>query len=353
MTLRGAHERLASAGSLPANRSAGRGMRRGDGAAARLRRADSRGRRRGAALPGHRGAPAGVRAVLGGLRRAAGGGTRPGWLTTWPATTRAANRGYGETSVTDYPKMITPADHVEPVPRRIRAMLGGEVVLDTTEALYVWEWPNYPQYYIPVTDVKPAVLVDEQHPQKLRRGTARRHGLRAGGISRPGSARVYGSDALAGLAGTVRFDWDALDAWFEEEEEVFVHPRNPYTRVDALRSARTVRVELDGITLAESSSPVMVFETGLPTRYYLNRTEVNFAHLQPTATVTSCPYKGKTSGYWSVRAGEADHLALAWPYAFPPRQLLPIAGMVAFYNEKVDITIDGRQLERPVTHFFR
>jgi uncharacterized protein (DUF427 family) len=255
--------------------------------------------------------------------------------------------------VTDYPKMITPADHVEPVPRRIRAMLGGEVVLDTTEALYVWEWPNYPQYYIPVTDVKPAVLVDEQHPQKLRRGTARRHGLRAGGISRPGSARVYGGDALDGLAGTVRFDWDALDAWFEEDEEVFVHPRNPYTRVDALRSARTVRIELDGVALAESSSPVMVFETGLPTRYYLNRTEVNFAHLQPTATVTSCPYKGKTSGYWSVCTGEAVHPDLAWAYDFPTRQLLPITGMVAFYNEKVDITIDGCQLERPVTHFFR
>jgi uncharacterized protein (DUF427 family) len=137
-------------------------------------------------------------------------------------------------------------------------------------------------------------------------------------LSRPGSARVYGSDALDGLAGTVRFDWDALDAWFEEDEEVFVHPRSPYTRVDALRSARTVRIELDGITLAESSSPVMVFETGLPARYYLNRTEVNFAHLQPTSTVTSCPYKGRTSGYWSVRAGETVHPDLAWPTISPP-----------------------------------
>jgi len=252
-----------------------------------------------------------------------------------------------------YPQMITPAGHVEPVPRRIRAVLGGEVVLDTTEALYVWEWPNYPQYYVPVTDVTPAVLVDEQHVQKLRRGTARRHGLRVGGISRPGSAHVYADDAPDGLAGTVRFDWDALDAWFEEDEEVFVHPRNPYTRVDALRSTRTVRIELDGVVLAESSSPVMVFETGLPTRYYLNRCEVNFEHLQPAATVTSCPYKGKTSGYWSVSTGGTVHPDLAWAYDFPTRQLLPIAGLIAFYNEKVDVNIDGRPLERPVTHFFR
>ena len=152
----------------------------------------------------------------------------------------------------DYPKMIVKAGHIEPVPRRVRAMLGDTMVLDTTRALYVWEWPNYPQYYIPVADVDPAVLVDEQHPQKLQFGTARRHGLRLGEVSRPGAARFYADDALAGLAGTVRFVWDALDSWFEEDEEVFVHPRNPYTRVDALRSTRTVRVELDGVVLAES-----------------------------------------------------------------------------------------------------
>jgi uncharacterized protein (DUF427 family) len=247
--------------------------------------------------------------------------------------------------------MITPAGHVEPVPRRVRAMLGGEVVLDTTDARYVWEWPNYPQYYIPLADVQPSVLVDERHEQKLHLGTARRHGLRAGDISRPGAARVYTDDAAAGLAGTVRFDWDALDAWFEEDEEVFVHPRSPYTRVDALRSTRTVRVELDGVLLASSSAPVMVFETGLPTRYYLNRTEVIPGHLLPTATVTACPYKGKTSGYWSVRVGDTVYPDLAWAYDFPTRQLLPIAGLIAFYNEKVDISVDGTRLERPATHF--
>jgi uncharacterized protein (DUF427 family) len=139
------------------------------------------------------------------------------------------------------------------------------------------------------------------------------------------------------VAGCVRFEWDALDAWFEEDEEVFVHPRSPYTRVDALRSTRAVRIELDGVVLAESSSPVMVFETGLPTRYYLNRTEVNFEHLEPSDTVTACPYKGKTSGYWSVRSGEQLLPDLAWAYDFPTRQLLPIAGLIAFYNEKVDI----------------
>ncbi len=253
----------------------------------------------------------------------------------------------------DYPEMIASTDHVEPVPRRVRAMLTGRTVLDTTRALYVWEWPNYPQYYVPLTDVDTSLLLDEQRPQRLKRGTAYRHGLRVGETTRPGAARVYRDDAAAGLAGTVRFDWSALDAWYEEDEQVFVHPRNPYVRVDALRSSRPVRAQLDGVVLAETTSPVFVFETGLPTRYYIPRIDVDFDHLVPTDTVTECPYKGRTSGYWSVRAGGAVHSDLAWTYDFPTRQLLPIAGMIAFYNEKVDHVLDGRLLDRPSTHFFR
>ena len=252
-----------------------------------------------------------------------------------------------------YPQMIAPTNHIEPVPRRIRATLGGRVVLDTQRAVYVWEWPNYPQYYIPLADVSTDVLIDEDRVQKLSRGTARRHGLRVDDQDRPASARVYTDDALEGLAGMVRFEWDALDAWFEEDEQVFVHPRNPYTRVDAVRSTRTVRIELDGVVLAESSSPVMLFETGLPTRYYVNQTEVNFVHLLPADVETSCPYKGKTSRYWSARVDGAVHADLAWAYDFPTAAVNPIAGLIAFYNERVDVFLDGQREERPVTHFFR
>jgi uncharacterized protein (DUF427 family) len=229
--------------------------------------------------------------------------------------------------MTDYPRAITGTGHVEPVPRRIRAMLGGTVVLDTSRALYVWEWPYYPQYYIPVTDVAPAALA----------------------LS---TTRILGDSAAdARLAGTARLEWGAMDAWYEEDEEVFVHPRSPYVRVDALRSTRHVRVELDGILLAESRSPVLVFETGLPTRYYLSRTEADLTRLIPSGTRTACPYKGTTSGYWSVRTPGGTHPDLAWAYDFPTRQLLPIAGLIAFYNEKVDLTVDGTPLPRPDTHF--
>ena len=156
------------------------------------------------------------------------------------------------------------------------------------------------------------------------------------------------------LAGLLILSWQPglLDRWLEEEEEVGGHPRDPYKRVDALASSRHIVVGLDGVTLAESDRPVLLFETGLPTRYYLDRSAVDFSHLRPSATGTSCPYKGRTSEYWSIEVGDEIHADLAWTYDFPTRQLLPVAGMVAFYNEKVDVFIDGVEEQRPKTHFF-
>jgi uncharacterized protein (DUF427 family) len=231
--------------------------------------------------------------------------------------------------VQEYPQPIVPPGHVEPAPRRVRAFLGGALVLDTTRALYLWEWPPYPQYVVPLADVAPGVLVDEGTPVSSDLGAAALHGVRAGGQDRPGAARVHAGDRIPALAGTVRFRWSALDAWFEEDEEVFVHPRSPYSRVDALRSSRTVRVERDGVLLAESRSPVLVFETGLPPRSYLPRTDVRWEHLTPSDTVTVCPYKGRTSGYWSASVGGGTVTDIAWSYDFPTRDLLPIAGLVA------------------------
>ncbi|MEJ7832387.1 MAG: DUF427 domain-containing protein [Nocardioides sp.] len=224
------------------------------------------------------------------------------------------------TTAPPHPQPITPEGHVEPVPRRIRAVLGGRTVLDTTSAVYRWDHEWYPAYYVPEADLDADALEGALHREPS-------------------------------LEGRVRVDWDAVDVWLEEDEEVFVHPRSPYVRVDALRSTRSVRVELDGVVLAEAISSVMVFETGLPTRYYLDRTNVHWEHLEASDTQTPCPYKGRTSAYWSVRTGEALHEDLAWRYDFPTRQLLPIAGLIAFYNEKLDIVLDGVRLDRPHTKF--
>jgi uncharacterized protein (DUF427 family) len=257
----------------------------------------------------------------------------------------------GRSGMRDYPVGVVPVDHVEPVPRRIRGVLNGVTVFDTTRAVYVWEWPKYPQYYIPLDDVDREVVVDEDHSERLRRGSARRYGFRVGKVEKKGVAHLFAGDKIEALAGMMRIDWAALDAWYEEDEQVFVHPRDPYTRVDAIRPTRPVRIELHGVVLAESSSPVMVFETGLPTRYYLDRTEVRFEHLQPSETVSSCPYKGQTTGYWSFVADGKVEKDVAWSYVFPTAAVLPIAGLIAFYNEKVEIFLDGELLERPRTHF--
>jgi uncharacterized protein (DUF427 family) len=252
--------------------------------------------------------------------------------------------------VSDYPAPPVPVNHVQPVPRRIRAFLAGQPVVDTTEARYVWENTSYPQFYIPLGDVDTNALVDEQTAIETSRGDAQRYGVRVGDVNRPNAASVLTAAKVEGLDNTVRFSWSAFDAWFEEDEQVFVHPRNPYTRVDSLRSSRQLRVESKGVVLAETSSPVLCFETGLPTRYYINRTDVDFTRLVPSDTQTACPYKGTTSGYWSAEVELRIHPDIAWTYDFPTRELQPIAGLIAFYNEKIDLFLDGVALERPRTH---
>ena len=285
--------------------------------------------------------------------RHATGVARSGEPNDRPAAPAPSPPSSWRVGVSDYPAMIAQVNQVEPAPRRVRGLLADEVVFDTTQALYVWEWPYYPQYYIPLADVTMDRLVAESTTQHSPRGMVDLHGVRVGNAHRPHAAKILRESSVERLTGTVRFDWAALDAWFEEDERIFVHPRNPYVRVDALRSSRNVRIELESVVLGESSSPIMVFETGLPTRYYLNWTEINFDRLIATDTVTECPYKGTTSGYWSVRLGDQIHPDVAWSYEFPTRQLLPIAGLIAFYNEKVDIFVDGGKLDRPKTHFFR
>jgi uncharacterized protein (DUF427 family) len=254
----------------------------------------------------------------------------------------------------DYPQMAATRGRIEPAPRRVRGYLGHELIFDTTAARYVWELPYYPAYYVPLADVRTEFLCDENHPQKVQLGPSRLHSLVGGGQTYRSVARVFDVDSDSPVAGTVRFEWDPL-RWFEEDEPIYGHPRNPYSRVDALRSHRHVRVELDGIVLADTRSPVLLFETGLPTRYYIDPTDIAFEHLEPSPTQTLCPYKGTTSGYWSVRVGpigeQVVHPDLAWTYHYPLPAVGQIAGLVAFYNEKLDIIVDGAVLPRPQTQF--
>jgi uncharacterized protein (DUF427 family) len=239
---------------------------------------------------------------------------------------------------------------IETGAKRVRAYLGGEVVADTTRPLLVWEVPYYPTYYFPLDDVIADLVDDGGVAHSPSRGAGRTFTVGAGNKEAPGAALRYLDSPIEQLRDLVRIDWDSMDAWFEEDEEVFTHPRNPYSRVDILRSSRHVRVDVDGATTAESTSPTLLFETGLPVRFYLPKTHVRLDLLTHTETVTHCPYKGQAE-WWSVRAGQNVRDDLAWSYPTPLPESQKIAGLIAFYNEKVDIYVDGALQERPLTKF--
>jgi uncharacterized protein (DUF427 family) len=254
-------------------------------------------------------------------------------------------------TTTESPTTTRGRVRVEVGHKRVRAYLGGELVADTTAPLLVWEKPYYPTYYFPAGDVRTELLeADGGVAHSPSRGDGHTFTLRAGGEEAPAAALRYETSPFEQLRDAIRLDWSAMDAWFEEDEEVFTHPRDPYTRVDVLPSSRHVRVEVGGVTVAESSKPTLLFETGLPVRFYLPKTHVRMDLLTPTESESHCPYKGQAE-YWSVRIGETVHRDLAWSYRTPLPESTKIAGLVSFYNEKVDLYVDGALQERPKTKF--
>lgn len=239
---------------------------------------------------------------------------------------------------------------IEQSAKRVRTYLGGKLVADTVRAFLVWEIPYYPAYYIPVSDIRAELVEDGPGEHSPSRGDATTYTVKVDGTTAPGAATRYVDSPVEELRDLVKLEWSAMDSWFEEDEEVIVHPRSPYSRIDVLASSRHIRVEVDGVTVAESSSPRLLFETGLPVRYYLPKSHVRMDLLQPTDTQTACPYKGYAK-YWSIRAGDQVHKDLAWSYATPLEESSKVAGLVCFYSEKVDIYVDGVKQERPKSPF--
>lgn len=232
---------------------------------------------------------------------------------------------------------------IEEALKRVRVMLGGEFIADTQRPLLVWELPYFPWYYIPMVDVKKGTLVETGEVDNAMTYT-----VRAGDRDVVNGARSWPESSE--LSRAIGFNWKKMDGWFEEEEEIFAHPHDPHHRIDVLRSSRHVEIEVDGVKVAESSSPVMLFETGLPARYYLSKTDVRMDLLTPVDDSSQCAYKG-TARYWSLDTGTRVHPSFVWSYPFPAVEVGKIAGLVSFYNEKVDMTVDGRQVERPVSPF--
>lgn len=239
---------------------------------------------------------------------------------------------------------------IETSQKRVRVFLGGRVVADTAQPVLVWEGPHYPTYYIRAADLQAKLEPTGQSHHSPSRGDATEYDVVVDGTTATAAALRYHDSPLTELNDLVRLEWNKMDEWFEEDEPVYVHPRDPYSRVDILGSSRHVRVEIDGVTVADSHSPRILFETGLPARYYLPMTDVRMDLLHPSDTHTSCPYKG-TADYWTVRVGDNEYQDYVWGYRTPLPESQKVAGLVCFYNEKVDIYLDGELQERPKSPF--
>lgn len=205
-----------------------------------------------------------------------------------------------------------------------------------------------PTYCLPAQDVDTSVLRESAEPGAHAFSVS--HDLEVDDLKLPAVAQLFRDPPapLQDLDGHWTFAWDSGLSWFEEALEVRVHARDPSKRVDAVPSERHIRVELEGEVLAESRRPVAVFETTLPTRWYLPADDVRQDLLVPSDTVTQCPYKG-TATYWSARVGESLHQDVAWTYLDPIPECPRLAGLVCLLNEGVDLVIDGTLAERPRT----
>jgi uncharacterized protein (DUF427 family) len=239
---------------------------------------------------------------------------------------------------------------IEPCHKRVRAYLDGQLVADTIHPVLVWEGPHFPVYYLPAADIRAELVPGGLTEHSPSRGDAQVLDVKVATATAPQAALRYPDSPLAELRDLVRLDWESMSEWFEEDEPVYTHARDPYSRVDILASSRHVRVDVDGVTVADSRQPRILFETGLPPRYYLPLTDLRMDLLRPSQNRSHCPYKG-TASYWSVDTGQAEHRDIVWMYRFPLPESQKIAGLACFYNEKVDLYLDGEPQERPRTHF--
>ncbi|KAK4690394.1 hypothetical protein P7C71_g6384, partial [Lecanoromycetidae sp. Uapishka_2] len=200
-------------------------------------------------------------------------------------------------------KLIIEGPHkIEKTSRRVRGLFDGRYVFDTTAASHVWEHPYYPQFYVPISSI---------NSSQLRKDEAVDEDKSAFLATLKGNSKVTDqviSFEKGPLAGLLRIEFGSLDQWFEEDMPIYGHPKDPYKRIEILPSSRTVTIKVDGVTIAESSNNLFLLETMLRMRYYMPKTA---------------------------------HKDLVWWYKYPTAESAPIDGHLCFYNEKVEVYIDG------------
>ena len=241
---------------------------------------------------------------------------------------------------------------LESSPRRVRVVLGGETIADSPRMVLLHEKRHLPVYYFPMSDVAMDFLQPTEHTSNCPyKGDARYWSVRAGDAVAENAVWNYPQpvDGARELAEYIAFYWDRMDAWFEEDEEIFVHARDPYKRIDVIRSKRHVKVVLAGEVVAESRRVRFLFETGLPTRYYMPAADVRTDLLRPSETHTRCPYKGEAA-YFSAAIGDSVVADVVWAYRDPVPECPKIKDYLCFFNERVDaIFVDGEEIATPTT----
>ncbi len=241
---------------------------------------------------------------------------------------------------------------LDPSPRRVRVVIDGETIADSTRMTLMRETRHLPVYYFPMADVRMDLMARTGHGTHCPfKGDASYWTLKLGDREVENLMWSYERpyDEKPELAGHAAFYWDRVDHWYEEDEEIFVHPRDPNKRIDTIASSRPVRIVVAGETVAETTRAHFLFETGMPTRYYIPADDVRMDLLTPTDSHTRCPYKGIAS-YWSVTAGGETHEDVVWSYPDPVPECPKVKDLMCFFNEHVEaVFVDEVELERPTT----
>jgi uncharacterized protein (DUF427 family) len=241
--------------------------------------------------------------------------------------------------------------YLEESPRWIRARLGGETVVDSRHPRLLHESNHLPVFYFPEEDLRTDLLRPSDKTTHCPwKGEASYWSVAVGERVVEDAVWSYREpiESAAALAGLLAFEFGALDEWLDEDEPLLGHARDPYHRIDVRDTSRHVRVTVHGEVVAESRRTRALFESGLPTRWYFAPEDVHRNRLEASDTRTTCAYKGHAS-YWSV--GSEDDLV--WTYEEPLQDAVPVKGYLAFFNERVDLEVDGEPQERPVTQWSR
>jgi uncharacterized protein (DUF427 family) len=246
-----------------------------------------------------------------------------------------------------------PIFYLQPLEYRIRAVLEREIVVDTLRPFLLHESGRLPVYHFAPEDVRRELLeadgepVDDEH-----KGRMQRWHLRVGERVEPQAAWSYVDppESATFLGDLVGLRWNSLDEWFCEDEQLFGHPRDPFSRIDVYRTTRHVRVSLDGVELADTRRALVLHETGLPPRWYIPPEDVRTDLLEPSSLRTRCAYKGSAS-YWSARVGDRVVDDLVWSYPEPQHDAERVRDLLCFFNERVDLDVEGERLERPQTQW--